>query len=90
MIELMVESVMPLVDSWESKAKNGGGVAEIIVDEDFRNFSADVISRASFGSNYAEGREIFEKLRVLSLTILRSNNLFDISYLRYIVVIILI
>ncbi|KAM0941131.1 putative unspecific monooxygenase [Dioscorea sansibarensis] len=83
MVELMVESVIPLIDSWESKAKNGGGVAEIIVDEDFRNLSADVISRASFGSNYAEGREIFEKLRVLSLTILRSNNLFDISYLRY-------
>ncbi|KAJ0985344.1 hypothetical protein J5N97_003700 [Dioscorea zingiberensis] len=83
MVDLMVESVLPLMDSWESKVEDGGGVGDITVDEDFRNFSADVISRACFGSNYIEGRDIFEKLRLLSLTILRSNNIFNIPYLRF-------
>jgi hypothetical protein len=50
----MVEAAMPMLTSWENIFGREGGSAEIVVDESLRNFSADVISRTSFGSNFAK------------------------------------
>ncbi|XWS75271.1 hypothetical protein CRYUN_Cryun01aG0071800 [Craigia yunnanensis] len=65
MVKLMVESSITIVNSWNSKIDNEGGVADIKVDDYLRSFSGDVISRACFGSNYSKGEEIFLKIRDL-------------------------
>ncbi|XP_068640427.1 cytochrome P450 714C2-like [Aristolochia californica] len=65
MVGLMVDSTIPLLESWEKRIEREGGIAEIKVDEDLRNLSADIISRASFGSSYVRGKEIFSKIRAL-------------------------
>lgn len=60
MLDLMVDSASSLLKLWESRMEDGG--VEMEVYEDLRNFSADVISRACFGSDYLKGEEIFSKL----------------------------
>ncbi|XP_042499557.1 cytochrome P450 714A1-like [Macadamia integrifolia] len=66
MMGLMVESGVALMEKWERRVVDSeGGIAEIKVDEDLRDFSADVISRACFGSSYSQGKDIFSKIRVL-------------------------
>ena len=47
----MVDSTLSLLRSWEGRVETAGGVADIKVDEDLRNLTADVISRACFGSS---------------------------------------
>ncbi|XP_038698685.1 cytochrome P450 714A1-like isoform X2 [Tripterygium wilfordii] len=75
MVGLMVESVVPLLDKWEEKIKaQGGGMeAEIEVHEDLRSLTADMISRACFGSSYDKGKQIFSKLRTLQTAISNSS-----------------
>ncbi|KAJ9145784.1 hypothetical protein P3X46_028124 [Hevea brasiliensis] len=65
MVNLITESTITLINSWKSMIETDGGIADIKIDEDLRNFSADVISRACFGSNYSRGEKIFQKLRNL-------------------------
>lgn len=65
-MNLMVDSITSMLTSWETRIKNGEkGVADIMIDEDLKNLSADIISRACFGSNYSQGQQIFLKLRTL-------------------------
>ncbi|MBA0834194.1 hypothetical protein Goarm_006569 [Gossypium armourianum] len=45
---------------------------KIIVDEDLRSLSADIISRACFGSNYSKGEEIFSKLKALQMAMAKT------------------
>ncbi|KAJ6844543.1 cytochrome P450 714B3-like [Iris pallida] len=83
MMELMVKSAIPLLSSWEERVERGGGAADIVIDNDLQNFSADVISRACFGGSYSKGNEIFAKIRALSQVISRRRKLFDIPYISF-------
>ena len=60
-----MDSTNSVLKTWESRIERGGGIAEINVDADMTCLSADIISRACFGSNYAQGEEIFLKLKAL-------------------------
>ncbi|CAL9097188.1 unnamed protein product [Musa acuminata var. zebrina] len=82
MVDLMVDSAIPVLKSWEETVELGGGTAEIKVDEDLRCYSADVISRTCFGSNYIRGKEIFQKLRALQKAVSRPNLFAEITGLR--------
>ncbi|KAA0033319.1 hypothetical protein IC582_010487 [Cucumis melo] len=73
MTNLMVESVNSMVKSWETIIENGGGESEINVDGYFRAMSADIISKACFGSNFNEGKEIFQKLRALQIIMSKAS-----------------
>ncbi|XP_073113579.1 cytochrome P450 714B3 [Elaeis guineensis] len=84
MVDLMVDCTFPLLKSWESKIEQGKGLADIKVDEDLRSYSADVISRACFGSSYIKGKEIFLKLRALQKAISKPNMFVEITGVRYI------
>ncbi|KAF9595778.1 hypothetical protein IFM89_004180 [Coptis chinensis] len=84
MINLMVDSTILLAKSWESRIERGGGIAEIKVDVDLRNFSADIISKACFGSSYSKGKEIFKKLRALQEVMSKTGLLVGVPGLRYI------
>ncbi|XP_060176325.1 cytochrome P450 714C2-like [Lycium barbarum] len=65
MINLVQDSVLTLLSSWNKQIEVQGGIAEIKIDPDMRSFSGDVISKACFGSNFSKGKEIFFKLRAL-------------------------
>ncbi|KAL0539814.1 hypothetical protein IC582_024035 [Cucumis melo] len=73
----MVDAASCLINKWERRV--GDGTVEIDVDEDLRGFSADVISRACFGSSYEKGKEIFSKLRDLQKLISEDSFLFGYS-----------
>ena len=73
MVILMVDSTFSMLRSWESRIENEGGIADIEIIEDFRSLSADIISRACFGSNYSQGEEIFLKLKALQGIMSKRN-----------------
>nr|UAK14962.1 cytochrome P450 714A38 [Iberis amara] len=80
MVGLMVESAMPMLSKWEEMVnREGEMVCDIRVDEDLRALSADVISRACFGSSFSKGKEIFSKLRCLQKAITHHNILFSLN-----------
>ncbi|MCL7050475.1 hypothetical protein MKW94_017358 [Papaver nudicaule] len=83
MVALMVESATPVISSWEDEIVKQGGIAEIQVDEDLRNLSADVISRACFGSSYSQGTVIFSKLGELIKALYNTSSLVQIPALRF-------
>ncbi|KAM7261179.1 hypothetical protein ACFE04_026654 [Oxalis oulophora] len=63
MVNLMVESVNTMAESWGRRIDDGLGVADFKIDDDLRILAAGVIARACFGSNYLIGGEIFGKLK---------------------------
>lgn len=84
MVTLMVDSAISMVSSWEAKIDTGGGLlVDIEVDGDLRNFSADVISRACFGSSYSKGKDIFRKLRRLQKLMSKNGLLVAVPGMRY-------
>lgn len=83
MVDLILDAAVPLLKSWETIVESGGGIGLLTVGEDLRSFSADVISRASFGSNYLEGEEMFLKLRQLQNLMSKTNLFIGIPGLRY-------
>nr|AVX32607.1 cytochrome P450 VoCYP714A18 [Valeriana officinalis] len=79
MLGLMLESTQPLIKKWEESIESQGGkIAEIRIDQDFRGVSADVISRTCFGTSYSKGKLIFSKLRTLQHTFSSGGFLFTL------------
>ncbi|WOL16339.1 Cytochrome P450 [Canna indica] len=83
MVDLMVDSATPLLKSWDEKVELQGGAAEMNVDDDLRCYSADVLSRTCFGSNYVSGKEIFLKIRQLQNAVSSPNLFAELFGLRY-------
>lgn len=65
MINLIQDSALTLLSTWNNQIEAQGGIGDIKIDPDMRSFSGDVISKACFGSNFSKGKEIFFKLRAL-------------------------
>lgn len=63
MFGLMVEATTSMLSSWEDRVNRSGGTAEISIDRYLRSLSADIISKAAFGSSYSQGKDIFSKIR---------------------------
>lgn len=81
----MVESAESLTSKWEAYTESQGGkMAEIKAEDDLRSVSADVISKACFGSSYLKGKEIFSKLRTLQKAISKQSFLFGSNAFGYI------
>ncbi|XP_009600679.1 cytochrome P450 714A1-like [Nicotiana tomentosiformis] len=77
MVSLMLQSAELLTRKWDENIEaEGSKLVEISVGEDLRSFSADVISRACFGSSYFKGKKIFSKLRTLQKIISNQSVLF--------------
>ncbi|XP_055827172.1 cytochrome P450 714A1-like isoform X2 [Solanum dulcamara] len=77
MVSLMLQSSELLTRKWDERIEaEAGKMAEISVGEDLRSLSADVISRACFGSSYFKGKKIFSKLRTLQKVISNTSILF--------------
>lgn len=86
----MIDAAMSMLNLWEDKIEREGSRAEIMVDEFLRNFSADVISRASFGSSFTEGKEIFYKIRQLQKAMGKQSMLIGVPGSRYVLCILLL
>lgn len=76
----MVDSTGPLLRLWENRIEEGE--VEMELYEDLRNYSADVISRACFGSSYLRGKEMFSKLRLLQNSLSKPNLFAEITGFR--------
>lgn len=81
MVHMMAESTLMMLESWETKAGDLVGKLEIKVDDDLRKLSADIISRACFGSSYAKGEKIFSALHALQRVM--SKGVVGVPVLRY-------
>ncbi|CAN6344229.1 unnamed protein product [Urochloa humidicola] len=81
MIGLIMDATVPLLQAWENILDGTGGSKEIYVDGYLRNFSADVIARACFGSSFTKGKDIFCKLRQLQKAISQQDTLVGLSAL---------
>ncbi|XP_047978065.1 cytochrome P450 714C2-like isoform X2 [Salvia hispanica] len=65
MTNLIEQSTLMLIESWKGLIEAEGGKADIKIDDYLKKFSGEVISRACFGSSYAEGEQLFQKLAAL-------------------------
>ncbi|GFZ20017.1 cytochrome P450, family 714, subfamily A, polypeptide 1 [Actinidia rufa] len=83
MVGIMVESAMIMTKSWEDQLEREGGEADIRVDNDLINFSADAISKACFGSTYSMGKHVFELIRSLQKAISFTAIMGRIPFLRH-------
>ncbi|OEL13784.1 Cytochrome P450 714C3 [Dichanthelium oligosanthes] len=81
MIGLIVDATVPLLQAWENVLDGTGDSKEIYVDGYLRNFSADVIARACFGSSFTQGKDIFCKLRQLQKAISQQDTFVGFSAL---------
>ncbi|KAJ0975441.1 hypothetical protein J5N97_017406 [Dioscorea zingiberensis] len=77
----MVDSASSLSRLWARRIEDGE--VDVEVYEDLRNFSADVISRACFGSNYLKGEEIFNKLHALKKALSGPNLFAEVTGFRF-------
>ncbi|XP_026424017.1 cytochrome P450 714C2-like [Papaver somniferum] len=83
MVGIMVASTVPVLRLWEDEIEKQGGIAELRVDIDLTNISADIISKACFGSSFSKGKVIFSKLRDLVKAMSQTGLLVKIPALRY-------
>ncbi|XVF22865.1 hypothetical protein REPUB_Repub12eG0208100 [Reevesia pubescens] len=82
MVNLMVESTNSMIRSWQKRVQRMGGLAEIEVDQNLRSLSADLISRACFGSSYSKGEEIFCQIRTLQKVMTKGKSILGLPGLR--------
>lgn len=73
MVNVIIESANTITEAWNKKLQNERGKAEIMVHSHLRNFSANVISRVSFGNSYGKGEEVFSKLSLLQKAMSKSD-----------------
>jgi cytochrome P450 len=83
MVNVIIESANTLTEAWNKIIENEGGKAEIMVHGHLRNFSANIISKVSFGNSYGKGEEVFSKLSLLQTAISKSNLFTAIPGARY-------
>ncbi|XP_028793575.1 cytochrome P450 714C2-like [Neltuma alba] len=66
MVDFMEESTKTMIKKWERIIEeNGGEMAEIVIDNDMKELTGDIISKVCFGGSYDIGNQIFSKLTAL-------------------------
>lgn len=61
----MLESGNTLVKSWEKLAETEGGIADIKVDDDVKNFMSSILSIVMFGRYDIAEKDLLSKCRDL-------------------------
>ncbi|KAA0055790.1 cytochrome P450 CYP72A219-like isoform X2 [Cucumis melo var. makuwa] len=72
-----------MIEDWKEKAANQDSV-EVDVWPELQRLTGDVISRAAFGSNFEEGKKIFEHLKQLTLLTLEAMQTLYLPGFRFI------
>lgn len=59
----MVESTTSMINTWDYRVlESKSGIVDMEVDDELKTLSADIISRACFGSSHSFGNQILEKI----------------------------
>ncbi|XP_049936374.1 cytochrome P450 72A397-like isoform X1 [Nymphaea colorata] len=83
LLPLFASSCSELVQRWE-KSIGPQGSCELDVWVELQNLTADVISRAAFGSSYEEGKHIFQMQKKLEEMAAELLNVLSIPVLRFV------
>ncbi|KAK7837283.1 cytochrome p450 714a1 [Quercus suber] len=84
MVGVIEQSTIVMMKTWENRIlESEGGVADMIIDEDLKSLSADIISRACFGSSYSQGNQIFSKIASLQDALSKPSVLFGLFNFRF-------
>lgn len=65
-------SCSKMIEEWEKRTVSIQGSCEVDVWPEFQKLTADVISRAAFGSDYEQGKKIFELQKELIMLVLEA------------------
>ncbi|KAF9603788.1 hypothetical protein IFM89_037922 [Coptis chinensis] len=71
MTPAFLTSCIELIEIWKNKTYSQG-YCELDTWHDIQDFTADVISRTAFGSNFEEGKKIFELQKEQSILVMQA------------------
>ncbi|KAF9604060.1 hypothetical protein IFM89_001935 [Coptis chinensis] len=71
MTPAFLTSCIELIEKWKKKTYSQG-YCELDAWHDIQDFTADVISRTAFGSNFEEGKKIFELQKEQSILVMQA------------------
>ncbi|KAL5709347.1 hypothetical protein ACHQM5_020048 [Ranunculus cassubicifolius] len=72
MTPAFLSSCVDLIERWK-KSASPQGFCDIDVWTDIQNFTADVISKTAFGSNFEEGKKIFELQKEQTVLVMEAT-----------------
>ncbi|KAF3439667.1 hypothetical protein FNV43_RR17945 [Rhamnella rubrinervis] len=72
-----------MIEEWKKRMVNLQGTCEVDMWPEFQKLTADVISRAAFGSNYEEGKKVFELQKELIVLVLEAMQTLYIPGFRF-------
>ncbi|BAT90249.1 hypothetical protein VIGAN_06145800 [Vigna angularis var. angularis] len=72
MLPAFSQSCHDVISEWKGMLSSDGK-CEIDVSPFIQNLSRDVISRTAFGSSYAEGKKIFQLLRIQGYLVMTAK-----------------
>ncbi|XP_065869583.1 cytokinin hydroxylase [Euphorbia lathyris] len=78
MASLMVESTATMVDKWSKLITSGQ--KEIDVESEIIATAGEIIAKTSFGIGYENGRQVFEKLRAMQMTLFKTNRYVGVPF----------
>ncbi|KAF6175151.1 hypothetical protein GIB67_022832 [Kingdonia uniflora] len=81
MMGLMEDSAINMLDTWSRQITSGE--KDIDVERELTTMAAEIIAKASFGLNHQTGREVFDKLRAMQITLFRSNRLVGVPFSKF-------
>ncbi|KAG8638395.1 hypothetical protein MANES_14G025100v8 [Manihot esculenta] len=78
MASSMVESTTKMLDKWTSLLNCG--CLEIDVEREIILTAGEIIAKTSFGMDYANWRQVLEKLRALQITLFKTNRYVGVPF----------
>ncbi|KAJ8752768.1 hypothetical protein K2173_008503 [Erythroxylum novogranatense] len=81
MASSMVDSTTIMIEKWSSLIDSGH--REIDVEREITSLAGEIIARTSFGLSYGSGREVFEKLRAMQITLFKTNRYVGVPFSKY-------
>ncbi|GLT31180.1 hypothetical protein SLA2020_059340 [Shorea laevis] len=82
MADLMMEPATKMLDKWTLMINSGN--PEIDFEREITTTAGEIIARTSFGLSNQNGREVFEKLRDMQITLFNSNRYVGVPFSKFI------
>lgn len=78
MSSLMVESTTHMLERWANLVLSGH--PQIEVEKEITSTAGEIIAKTSFGIDHKSGRQVFQKLRDLQMTLFKTNRLVGVPF----------